>query len=64
MVVMISDNGKGFNLKEAGRDGRLGLVGMRERVELLGGRFSVETSPGRGTNIYVEIPIEPIQEVI
>ncbi len=64
LVVMISDEGKGFNLQEAARDGRLGLVGMRERVELLGGRFSVETSPGRGTNIYVEIPLEPIQEGI
>jgi signal transduction histidine kinase len=32
------------------------LLGMRERVEMVGGRFSVESSPGNGTTIRAEIP--------
>jgi len=34
----------------------LGLLGMRERVEMVGGRFAVESSPGEGTTIRAEIP--------
>ena len=35
---------------------RLGLVGMRDRVELVGGSFSVESAPGEGAAIRVEVP--------
>jgi signal transduction histidine kinase len=35
---------------------RLGLLGMRERVEMVGGTFCVESAPGKGTTIVVEIP--------
>jgi glucose-6-phosphate-specific signal transduction histidine kinase len=34
----------------------LGLIGMRERVEMLGGSFSITSSPSRGTSIFAEIP--------
>ncbi len=53
--AVIEDDGRGFDL-QAVRDGALGLVGMRERVGLLGGRFAVESAPGRGTTILVELP--------
>ena len=61
ITLAISDNGKGFNLpsvlKNRGRDGRgLGLLGMRERAELLGGTCQVESELGGGTHIQVEIP--------
>lgn len=36
----------------------LGLLGMRERAELLGGRLSIESQPGQGTRVWVEIPVE------
>jgi two-component system, NarL family, sensor histidine kinase UhpB len=39
------------------REEALGLVGMRERALLLGGRFDVESSPGGGTTIVAEIPL-------
>ncbi|MCX6992392.1 MAG: sensor histidine kinase [Kiritimatiellaeota bacterium] len=55
----ISDNGKGFDLKRVlfvGRCKRLGLLGIRERVEMVGGKFTVESVPGKGTTIHAQIP--------
>lgn len=34
----------------------LGLIGMRERVEMVGGEFAIESSPGKGTTLHVKIP--------
>lgn len=61
ITLVIADNGKGFDLssvlKNRGRDGRgLGLLGMRERAELLAGTCHVESELGVGTHIQVEIP--------
>jgi signal transduction histidine kinase len=61
ITLVITDNGKGFDLlsvlKNQGRDGRgLGLLGMRERAELLAGTCHVESELGGGTQIQVEIP--------
>jgi len=55
----IHDNGKSFVVERvllAKRNKRLGLLGMRERVEMVGGTFCVESSPAQGTLIRVEIP--------
>jgi signal transduction histidine kinase len=59
VVIKISDNGVGFDLKpqqneKAGRDG-FGLIGMTERVRILGGTFEVNSAIGEGTTIRVEI---------
>lgn len=57
--MQIRDNGKSFDMERvlrAGRSKRLGLLGMRERVEMVGGNFSVESSPGKGTTIQAQIP--------
>jgi PAS domain S-box-containing protein len=58
----ISDNGAGFNQAEVAAQrtagAHLGLVSMNERATLLGGTFSVDSQPGRGTTIRVEIPLE------
>jgi signal transduction histidine kinase len=58
--LIINDNGKGFQKND--RYSGLGLVGVRERVELLQGRFTLNSTPGSGTNLLIEIPV-PIQEV-
>ena len=55
-VVVIEDDGQGFDL-EAVRAGALGFTGMRERVELVGGRLTVEASPGAGTTLVAEVHI-------
>ena len=56
----IADNGKSFDVERVlGAKGskHLGLLGMRERVEMVGGRFNVESAPGQGTTICVECPL-------
>lgn len=54
--AIVRDDGCGFNPTTASDGGRYGLLNMRERVELLNGQFSINTSPGRGTRIEVAIP--------
>lgn len=59
LTLSIFDNGRGFTLPvEAFADpGGLGLVGMRERVESLGGLFTVATAPGQGTRVVARLPL-------
>jgi two-component system, NarL family, sensor histidine kinase DevS len=56
VVLTVHDDGKGFDSRSP-RDGGLGLVGMRERTALLGGRFTVESSEGAGTMLKAEVPV-------
>jgi PAS domain S-box-containing protein len=59
MVLMIEDDGRGFDLETTRSAGQgLGLVGMRERAQIVGGRLEVETSPGQGTSIYLHVPLQ------
>lgn len=56
--VQVSDDGDGFDLVTARNSTGLGLAGMRERVELLGGTFNIEAAPGHGTVIKISLPLE------
>jgi signal transduction histidine kinase len=56
--AIIEDDGIGFDMRKAeSTSDRLGLYGMRERAELLNGTFFVESEPGKGTSIYIEVPL-------
>ena len=58
----ISDNGQSFHVEktlQAKTNKRLGLVGMRERVEMAGGNLTIKSVPGTGTTVRVEIPFLP-----
>ena len=55
-VAVIEDDGRGFDVDRAGDEG-LGLVGMRERIGLLGGRLAIESSAASGTTVVAEVPI-------
>ena len=57
--LILEDDGCGFDVDEALRRGRLGLLGMRERAEMLGGTLTIESSPGCGATVYVEVPAGP-----
>lgn len=59
--MQVSDNGRSFTataLQHARKNKRMGLLGMRERVEMVGGTFSVEAKPGHGTLVQAQIPFE------
>jgi len=59
ICLTIKDDGKSFDVKRVlltkGK-GRLGLLGMRERLEMVGGSFKVESATGKGTTITAKIP--------
>jgi PAS domain S-box-containing protein len=61
ITVTISDNGTGFeppeDLGALTPTGKLGLAGMQERVQLLGGKLKLESKPGKGTKVIVEAPV-------
>jgi len=59
VLLEIHDNGKSFQVERvmnAKRIKRLGLLGMRERVEMVGGSLTIESAPGAGTTIRAQIP--------
>jgi signal transduction histidine kinase len=58
LTVSVSDNGAGFDPKTAHGAGRVGLEGMRERVEILGGSFQLKTAPGLGTEVHATLPLQ------
>jgi len=59
ICLTITDDGKSFDVKRVLRtkgNGRLGLLGMRERLEMVGGKFSIKSTPGHGTTVTARIP--------
>lgn len=63
---LISDNGIGFNMSEVkadkNEDSGYGLLSMKERVELLNGKFDLKAGIGKGTRIFVSLPLDIIEE--
>jgi signal transduction histidine kinase len=54
--AIIEDDGRGFDPHTAGQ-GRLGLYGIRERAELLGGTLTIESAVEHGASLFIEIPV-------
>ena len=61
--AIVEDDGRGFDLETLPRDdtrdsqgGHLGLLGIRERLSLVGGTLTVESAPGTGTTLFVQVP--------
>jgi len=57
LCIEVTDTGPGFDPNAVVRDGHLGLAGMRERAQVLGGHFSIESHPGRGTRTRACLPL-------
>jgi signal transduction histidine kinase len=58
--MTITDDGKGFQEERVVHDKkgkRLGLLGMRERLEIVGGNFTVTSAPGKGTTVLAQVPL-------
>jgi PAS domain S-box-containing protein len=56
VVVMVEDDGVGFEPDRVERRDHFGLLGLRERAEALGGTLTLESAPGAGTTVVVEVP--------
>jgi signal transduction histidine kinase len=57
LLVLVSDEGRGFNPRTAFDPG-IGLAGMFERAELLGGSLSIQSAEGRGTSVTLDLPLQ------
>lgn len=61
VVLIVEDDGRGFDPEAVQRrspaDGRLGLLGMQERVAIVGGTLTIESTPGQGTTLFVRVPL-------
>jgi PAS domain S-box-containing protein len=66
LVITIEDTGHGFDidaLRRSDKPGRgLGLLGMQERVDTVGGHLEIFSAPGKGTRVEARLPIEPQKE--
>ena len=61
VIAIVEDDGRGFDVESVltpGQPTRLGLHGMQERASLVGGKLTVESTPGIGTTIFIEIPLD------
>ncbi|HEV7390323.1 MAG TPA: sensor histidine kinase, partial [Burkholderiales bacterium] len=58
LTIEVTDDGPGFDTEAALKKGRLGLSGMRQRAEVLGGSFALHSTPGNGTTIRITLPLD------
>jgi signal transduction histidine kinase len=59
LIVSVLDKGCGFNMKKLSHNGRLGVRIMEERIHLLGGKFKIQSAPGKGTTVTACVPLAP-----
>ena len=57
LVLRIKDNGRGFDPEDPSISKSLGLLGMRERAAILGGRVNISSAPGKGTSVTAWVPL-------
>jgi PAS domain S-box-containing protein len=62
LVLLIRDNGRGFDQADPSISKSLGLLGMRERAAILGGRVNISSAPGKGTTVTAWIPVPSTEE--
>jgi two-component system sensor histidine kinase DegS len=56
--LSVEDNGKGMDTDALSKDGNLGLKLIKERVEMLGGSFNLDSTPGMGARVSLSIPVQ------
>ena len=62
MWIEIEDQGQGFDLQQAQKSGRVGLLSMRERAEEIGWNLQIRTSPGAGTCVRIDKLPEEVRQ--
>ncbi|MEO7098224.1 MAG: ATP-binding protein, partial [Luteolibacter sp.] len=61
LCISIRDNGRGFSAGGATSDVGFGISGIRERAEIMGGAARIDSVPGQGVNLQIQIPLPPPQ---
>ncbi|MBE3568780.1 MAG: histidine kinase [Bacillales bacterium] len=56
VLAVIKDNGQGFDIRER-KSNSFGIIGMKERIELLEGELNIDSKPGKGTVVKISVPI-------
>jgi signal transduction histidine kinase len=68
VTISVDDDGIGFNVETLGIEADdmrgLGLLSMRERLELLGGELDISSAPGQGTQIIIKLKLQPQQGAV
>ena len=59
LVLVVKDDGRGIRPKKRGKPQSLGIVGMQERAQMLGGKMEVSGQPGKGTTVRASLPVKP-----
>ena len=59
LIVNVLDKGCGFDMKKLSHNDGLGVRTMEERVHLLGGKFRIQSAPGKGTTVVAWVPLAP-----
>jgi len=62
LVLLIHDNGRGFDQADPTLSNSLGLLGMRERAAILGGQVNISSTPGKGTTVTAWFPLPSPEE--
>jgi signal transduction histidine kinase len=57
LQLRVQDDGRGFDPASENRDGHFGLVGMRERAREIKGDLRIQSEPGSGTQVIVNVPL-------
>ena len=63
LALSVIDNGRGFDKDRVSDEEQLGLVGMKERAYLIGGKLEIKSKPGDGTEIRLRIPLTDMEDV-
>ncbi|APA89648.1 response regulator (plasmid) [Paraburkholderia sprentiae WSM5005] len=58
LELHVRDDGRGFDLQSARRDYSYGLLGMNERARMIGGSLSIDSDPGAGTTVSINVPLD------
>lgn len=61
LILKITDDGKGFDTSTIGQKKTLGLLGMRERTLIMGGKYDIKSAPGKGTTVTIAAPFEMLK---
>ena len=61
LILRVEDDGQGFNLNRESNGKTLGILGMKERAAMMGGKYHISSMPGKGTSVTVVLPCKNIE---